>query len=50
MPVIGRLGFCHTSLFPGGITDAIAQSVEELKFQFPDAVLHLAEPLGASGD
>jgi len=34
--VIGRLGFCHTSLFPGGITDAIAQSVEELKFQFPD--------------
>ncbi|HLO83847.1 MAG TPA: sirohydrochlorin chelatase [Nostocaceae cyanobacterium] len=35
-------------LFPGSITDAIAQAVEELKLQFPDITLQLAPPLGAS--
>jgi sirohydrochlorin ferrochelatase len=45
-----QIGILPYFLFPGGITDAIAQSVEELKFQFPDTVLHLAEPLGASGE
>ncbi len=35
-------------LFAGGITDAIAQSVETLKLQFPGVTFHLAEPLGAS--
>ncbi|OUL35300.1 sirohydrochlorin chelatase [Nostoc sp. 106C] len=35
-------------LFPGGITDAIAQSVETLKLQFPLVNFHLAQPLGAN--
>ncbi|MBD2089866.1 sirohydrochlorin chelatase [Microcoleus sp. FACHB-1515] len=35
-------------LFAGGITDAIAQSVQELSTQFPDCKLHLAAPLGAT--
>lgn len=35
-------------LFPGGITDAIAQSVQALSDQFPDCKLHLAAPLGAT--
>ena len=37
-------------LFAGGITDAIAQSVEHLKVEFPNALLDLAEPLGASAE
>lgn len=37
-------------LFVGGITDAIAQSVEQLKQQFPNALLYMAEPLGASAE
>lgn len=35
-------------LFPGGITDAIAQSIETLKLQFPLVNFHLAPPLGAN--
>ncbi|BAY11260.1 sirohydrochlorin chelatase [Calothrix sp. NIES-2098] len=35
-------------LFPGGITDAIAQSIETLKLQFPLVNFHLAQPLGAN--
>jgi sirohydrochlorin cobaltochelatase len=35
-------------LFAGGITDAIAQSIEELKLQFPMVTFQLAKPLGAS--
>ncbi|WP_341529159.1 sirohydrochlorin chelatase [Nostoc sp. UHCC 0302] len=35
-------------LFVGGITDAIAQSIEELKLQFPAVTFQLAQPLGAS--
>jgi sirohydrochlorin ferrochelatase len=35
-------------LFPGGITDAIALSIETLKLQFPLVNFHLAQPLGAS--
>ncbi len=35
-------------LFPGGITDAIAQSIETLKLQFPLVNFYLAPPLGAS--
>lgn len=35
-------------LFAGGITDAIAKSVEELKLQFPGVTFQLTEPLGAS--
>jgi sirohydrochlorin ferrochelatase len=37
-------------LFVGGITDAIAQSIEELKLQFPGVTFQLAQPLGASGE
>lgn len=37
-------------LFTGGITDAIALSVEKLKLQFPSVTFHLAEPLGASAE
>jgi len=35
-------------LFEGKITDAIAQGVEDLAPQFPNAALHLAKPLGAT--
>jgi sirohydrochlorin cobaltochelatase len=35
-------------LFTGGITDAIAQSLEKLKLQFPAVTFQLAAPLGAS--
>ncbi|XZF62276.1 MAG: sirohydrochlorin chelatase [Gloeotrichia echinulata DVL01] len=35
-------------LFAGGITDAIAQSVEALKLQLPVVNFHLAQPLGAT--
>lgn len=37
-------------LFAGGITDAIAKSVEALKLQFPGVTLQLTEPLGASAE
>ncbi|MEH2071974.1 MAG: sirohydrochlorin chelatase [Nostoc sp.] len=37
-------------LFAGGITDAIAASVEKLKLQFSAVTFHLAEPLGASAE
>ena len=35
-------------LFTGGITDAIAVSLERLKLQFPTVTFQLAAPLGAS--
>ncbi|KAM3096444.1 sirohydrochlorin chelatase [Phormidesmis sp. 146-35] len=35
-------------LFPGGITDAIAQSVEQLSLQFPNLHLTLTAPLEVS--
>ncbi|MBD2296917.1 sirohydrochlorin chelatase [Anabaena sphaerica FACHB-251] len=37
-------------LFTGGITDAIAKSIEELKLQFPEVKFQLAQPLGASAE
>ena len=37
-------------LFTGGITDAIAQSIEQLKLQFPAVTFQLAAPLGASAE
>lgn len=37
-------------LFAGGITDAIARSIEELKLQFPTVNFQLAQPLGASAE
>ena len=43
-----HIGILPYFLFAGGITDAIAQSVEQLKVQFPGVLLELAEPIGAS--
>jgi len=43
-----QIGIIPYFLFAGGITDAIAQSVEQLQGQFPAAEIRLAEPLGAS--
>ncbi|MEO1430982.1 MAG: sirohydrochlorin chelatase [Cyanobacteria bacterium J06632_19] len=37
-------------LFAGGITDAIAQSIQDLKLQFPMVSFKLYEPLGANGE
>jgi sirohydrochlorin cobaltochelatase len=37
-------------LFNGGITDAIAISLEKLKLQFSTVTFHLADPLGASAE
>jgi sirohydrochlorin cobaltochelatase len=37
-------------LFTGGITDAIAKSVEALKLQFPEVTFQLVPPLGASAE
>lgn len=43
-----QIGILPYFLFPGGITDAIAQSVEQIKQKFPSVNLHLAEPIGVS--
>ncbi|MBW4631994.1 MAG: sirohydrochlorin chelatase [Iphinoe sp. HA4291-MV1] len=37
-------------LFPGGMTDAVAQRQEELKLQFPQVNFQLTEPLGANAE
>jgi sirohydrochlorin ferrochelatase len=43
-----QIGIVPYFLFNGGITDAIARGVEQLKHQFPQTEIHLANPLGAS--
>lgn len=43
-----RIGILPYFLFPGGITDAIAQKVNSLQSQFPTVELRLGEPIGAS--
>ena len=43
-----QIGIVPYFLFNGGITDAIAKNVAQLKQQFPATELHLANPLGAS--
>lgn len=43
-----RIGILPYFLFAGGITDAIAQTVDRLASQFPHTQLSLAEPLGVS--
>lgn len=43
-----QIGIVPYFLFNGGITDAIARQVEQLKQQFPQTEIHLANPLGAS--
>lgn len=45
-----RIGILPYFLFAGGITDAIAQSVGQLKQEFPAANFYLAEPLGATAE
>ncbi len=37
-------------LFAGGITDAIAESIQDLKLQFPGVSFELYEPLGGNGE
>ena len=37
-------------LFAGGITDAIAQSIQDLKLQLPGVSFQLYEPLGGNGE
>ena len=43
-----QIGIIPYFLFAGGITDAIADSVEQMQGQFPAVDIRLAEPLGAS--
>jgi sirohydrochlorin cobaltochelatase len=43
-----RIGILPYFLFAGGITDAIAQSVDRLSYQFPQTEFYLAEPMGVS--
>ncbi|MBD1863428.1 MULTISPECIES: sirohydrochlorin chelatase [Trichocoleus] len=43
-----RVGILPYFLFAGGITDAIAQLVTRLSWQFPEIELTLAEPIGTS--
>ncbi|HLO51637.1 MAG TPA: sirohydrochlorin chelatase [Kamptonema sp.] len=43
-----KIGIVPYFLFEGGIADAIAQTLQQLKQQFPLARFHLAHPLGAS--
>lgn len=43
-----QIGIIPYFLFAGGITDAIADSVEQLQGQFPAVDIRQAEPLGAS--
>ncbi|MDZ8184078.1 MAG: CbiX/SirB N-terminal domain-containing protein [Nostoc sp. ChiSLP02] len=45
-----KIGILQYFLFAGGITDAIAASVEKLKLQFPAVTFHLTEPLGISAE
>ena len=43
-----KIGIVPYFLFAGGITDAIAAKVDDLKIQFPSINFQLVEPLGAS--
>jgi len=43
-----EIGIVPYFLFDGGIAEAIAQTLQQLKQQFPLAKFHLANPLGAS--
>ena len=52
---LSQLGIRHVGILPyflfaGGITDAIAQTVESLTQQYPTLKLHLAPPLAASSE
>lgn len=45
-----KIGILPYFLFPGGITDAIADSIEKLKLKFPGIKLQLAAPLGVNAE
>ncbi|HEY9608234.1 sirohydrochlorin chelatase [Allocoleopsis sp.] len=45
-----RIGILPYFLFPGGITDAIAQRVGSLQAEFPKVRLNLGEPIGVSSE
>ncbi|MFB2893276.1 sirohydrochlorin chelatase [Aerosakkonemataceae cyanobacterium BLCC-F50] len=45
-----RIGILPYFLFTGGITDAIAQSVKQIKQEYPAGKFHLAKPLGATSE
>lgn len=43
-----RIGILPYFLFPGGITDAIAKSVKQIKQEYPAVKFYLAKPLGTN--
>jgi len=43
-----RIGILPYFLFKGGITDAIAKSIKQMKQEFPAVKFYLAEPLGTT--
>jgi sirohydrochlorin ferrochelatase len=45
---VTEIGILPYFLFPGGITDAIANLVAEFRLQFPATKLLLADPIGAN--
>jgi len=45
-----KIGILPYFLFSGGITDAIAQSIQDLKLLFPGVSFQLYEPLEANGE
>ena len=45
-----KIGILPYFLFSGGITDAIAQSIQDLKFLFPMVSFQLYEPMEANGE
>ncbi|MDF2386938.1 sirohydrochlorin chelatase [Nostoc ellipsosporum NOK] len=46
----GEIAIFPYFLFAGGITDAIAQTIEELKLRFPAVTFQMAQPLGVSAE
>ncbi|MCL1468354.1 sirohydrochlorin chelatase [Argonema galeatum] len=45
-----QIGILPYFLFAGGITDALAQSVEQIKQEFPTVRFHLADAIGSSAE
>jgi sirohydrochlorin ferrochelatase len=45
-----QIGVLPYFLFPGSTTDAIAEEVERLSYQFPQVMLKLAEPLNPNSE
>ena len=45
-----KIGILPYFLFSGSITDAITQSIQDLKLLFPEVSFQRYEPLGANGE